>query len=98
MKPGYKTTEFWLTAAVHMLTMFMAAGIFPDTHVVAKVCAFALSALAQLGYTMARAKSKAAPGTAEPVNSGSFFIQDAGTVTRTTVEGATTTLMPKGKK
>lgn len=59
VKPGYKSSEFWLTLFVHLLTAFVAAGILPETHVAVKVASFALSALAHLGYTSARAKLKA---------------------------------------
>ena len=31
-KPGYKTTEFYLTVAAGVVGAFLSAGIVPDTH------------------------------------------------------------------
>ena len=60
MTPGYKTTEFYLTLLVHLLTFFTASGILPSTHWAIKVAAFVMSALAQAGYTYGRSLVKSA--------------------------------------
>jgi hypothetical protein len=57
-KPGYKTSEFWMTLASQLVAAFLAAGIVPDTHVAVKVAAFVAAALSSLGYTVARASAK----------------------------------------
>jgi len=59
-KPGWQTTEFWLTLLVHLLTFLVQANIFPETHWAVKVATLALSGLAQLGYTSSRATVKTA--------------------------------------
>jgi len=58
MKPGYKTTEFWLTLAVVTLAAWKSSGLFADESVTMQVIAVALAVLAALGYTAVRAKVK----------------------------------------
>lgn len=58
VKPGYQSTEFWLTALAHVLTLLVMSGAFPSESVWEKVAAFALSALAQLGYSVSRGIAK----------------------------------------
>jgi hypothetical protein len=62
MKPGFRTTEFWGTAFVHLLTLFLASGVLPESHWAVKAAAFAASALAQLGYSYGRGLSKSTGG------------------------------------
>lgn len=58
MKPGFKTTEFWLSVAAAVLGAFMASGsIVPDS-TTAQVVGLASSALVALGYTGARLSLK----------------------------------------
>lgn len=57
-KPGYKTTEFWLTLLMHLVTALLLSGAFPDTHMVVKAATLVASVLAQLGYTAARVRLK----------------------------------------
>jgi hypothetical protein len=57
-KPGYKTTEWWGTLVVHLLTALTASGVFPDTHWIMKAAAFLASAVAQLGYNNSRGLAK----------------------------------------
>lgn len=55
-KPGYKTTEFWLSTVATLCGLLYASGVIaPDgTGTVEKVVALVVSVLASLGYTAAR--------------------------------------------
>lgn len=56
-KPGYKTTEFWMSAVATIVGLVMASGaIQHDTTL--QVMGFVVSALSQLGYTGARVATK----------------------------------------
>lgn len=59
MKPGYKTTEFWLTAAV-VGCAFAYVGFHPANagSVWSDVSAIVLACLAAIGYTSGRQKAK----------------------------------------
>jgi hypothetical protein len=62
-KPGYKSTEFWITLCVTLASLAWGAG-FVDPEGVSnadKVFGFVCSAAAALGYTISRglAKTKA---------------------------------------
>tara|TARA_R110000824_G_scaffold276733_1_gene465137 strand:- start:289 stop:477 length:189 start_codon:yes stop_codon:yes gene_type:complete len=58
MKPGFKTTEFWLSVGAAVLGGFMASGyILPDS-TTAQIVGLASSALVALGYTGARLSLK----------------------------------------
>lgn len=57
-KPGFKTSEFWLTLAATVVGMLIASGAFADATAVGKVLAFAASVLGGLGYTWSRASVK----------------------------------------
>ncbi len=59
-KPGWKTSEFWLTTATLLMGQFYASGVIGDGGTVPKIAAFVCSALGLLGYQVARAKAKAA--------------------------------------
>ena len=59
-KPGYKTTEFWLTFAAMLLSMLFAAGIFGEQSAVYKVLEVGAAVLAGLGYTVTRGAVKMA--------------------------------------
>lgn len=64
-KPGYKTTEFWLTVLAILAGLFVAAGFLPAEHVAVKIAGFIVSALATLGYQLGRASvKKASPAIA----------------------------------
>ena len=60
MKPGYRSTEFWLALFAQLLAAFLAAGVLPETHMAVKVAAFIAAALAALGYTASRTALKKA--------------------------------------
>ena len=60
-KPGYKTTEFWLTVLVTGCSLLWGAGVVdPDSAATGtdKVFGFVVSALAALGYTVSRGLAK----------------------------------------
>ena len=60
VKPGYKTSEFWLSTAATLLGALFASGVVSDGGQLAKVLGLVTSLLAALGYTVARTKAKAA--------------------------------------
>lgn len=67
MKPGYKTTEFWLSSIAMLVLMLGASGVFGASSTVGQIVAFAGQALAALGYTWTRgAVKKAEAGVAKP--------------------------------
>jgi hypothetical protein len=55
VKPGYKTTEFWLKVAALVLTALFASGAIPTSGPLATVTAIAATMLGALGYTVSRA-------------------------------------------
>ncbi len=59
VKPGYKTTEFWLTAVAQVVSVLVASGIVPTEGPWAQAVALVTGVLATLGYQAGRAKVKA---------------------------------------
>jgi hypothetical protein len=59
-KPGYKTTEFWLTLLAMVLSMLFAAGVFGEQSTVYRVLEVGAAVLAGLGYTVTRGGVKKA--------------------------------------
>ena len=60
-KPGYKTTEFWLSLLATALGFVLASGALDaagEDSWIAKLVGGAVAALAALGYTAGRAKVK----------------------------------------
>ncbi len=66
MKPGYKTTEYWLSVVVVVLGLLASSGLFGPDHWAAKAIALVTSALAAMGYTASRAKVKQADSLGKP--------------------------------
>jgi hypothetical protein len=58
-KPGWRTSEFWLSTAAVIMSQLYASGVIGDSSAVGKVAALVVSILAALGYTVARTKAKA---------------------------------------
>ena len=58
VKPGYKTTEFWMTAGATVVGLAIASGIVPDTGMWPKIVALVVSAFAAMGYTVSRTAVK----------------------------------------
>tara|TARA_R110000824_G_scaffold105995_6_gene250574 strand:+ start:1370 stop:1582 length:213 start_codon:yes stop_codon:yes gene_type:complete len=61
-KPGYKTTEFWLSAAAMLIGLAYGSGLLAEagTSGIEKSVAFVAAALAALGYSASRGSVKAA--------------------------------------
>ena len=57
-KPGYKTTEFWLSSLALILGVVLASGAIPEGGIAAQVVGGLLSLLASLGYTASRTSIK----------------------------------------
>lgn len=58
VKPGYKTSEFWLTAAVAVIGLLMASGVIAPGSTFDKIIGIASSALAAMGYSASRGSVK----------------------------------------
>ena len=58
VKPGYKTSEFWLTLGATLAGFVIASGAVPETGVWGKVAALVTAAFAALGYTVSRGLAK----------------------------------------
>ena len=54
MKPGYKTTEFWLSLAAVAVGALLVAGVLPNEGASTQVVGLIEAALVALGYTGAR--------------------------------------------
>jgi hypothetical protein len=54
-KPGYKTTEFWLSLAAMLIGALLAADVFPSDSPVLKILGVVSSILGALGYQVSRA-------------------------------------------
>jgi hypothetical protein len=59
VKPGIKTSEFWLSLLATAIGAGVATGLIPSSGEAAKVAAFATMVLAALGYTVMRSQVKA---------------------------------------
>ncbi len=57
VKPGYKTTEFWLSAIATLVGLVMASGASVDGPI-AQGLGFAAAALSAAGYSVSRGMSK----------------------------------------
>lgn len=58
-KPGWKTTEFWLSGAATLLSMLFASGVIGTGTMADKIAGLAALALTTLGYTVSRGMAKA---------------------------------------
>lgn len=58
MKPGVKTTEFWLALIAAIVFALLSTGVFPVESVAGKVVAIAGLALTALGYGAMRTATK----------------------------------------
>lgn len=58
-KPGYKTTEFWMTLVSDLLNAAVASGAVPSKGPWRQIVSTASVALAALGYSGFRANVKA---------------------------------------
>lgn len=53
-KPGYKTTEFWLSLAAILVGAAFASNVFPAESGGEKILGLAATVLTTLGYTVSR--------------------------------------------
>lgn len=58
-KPGYKSTEFWLTVAAQVVGLLAASGAIAGESSWGRLVGLAGMILAQLGYTYSRGMVKA---------------------------------------
>jgi hypothetical protein len=54
MKPGYKTTEFWLSTVAALVGIVMASGLVADDSAVTQILGAVMAVLSGMGYTAAR--------------------------------------------
>lgn len=57
-KPGYKTTEFWLTLVAMIITALYSSGLLDMTPKIAGVIGLVATVLTALGYTVVRGSVK----------------------------------------
>ena len=55
VKPGFKTTEFWLTSLAAIVGMVIASGAVPEAGLAGQIIGGAAAVLGQLGYSVSRA-------------------------------------------
>lgn len=58
LKPGYRTTEFWLSTVACLVGLLLASGALPASGTAVEVVGLIASALSAMGYSIARGKSK----------------------------------------
>ncbi len=59
-KPGYKSTEFWLSLAASLLGLAFSSGLIGAGGTAEKIAGLAASVLGALGYAVSRGMTKAA--------------------------------------
>lgn len=71
-KPGYKSSEWYLSVAAAILGALLASGVLPDDSLWMKLAGLATSLLATLGYQVNRAfvKNGAAKASAFAASNG----------------------------
>ena len=58
MKPGWKTSEFWLTLIANVGSILILSGALPNEHVAVQVIAGIVAGLSNLGYGISRGLAK----------------------------------------
>jgi hypothetical protein len=77
-KPGYKTTEFWLSLLATLLGFLLASGVMdtvPADSWIAKLIGGLVAVLATLGYSASRAKVKSALPTGQAGSTGAEQVE-----------------------
>jgi len=64
MKPGYKTTEFYLTILSIVCGLLMSSGLIMDGGTAHQIIGILAAALASAGYGLARGLAKGGKGDA----------------------------------
>jgi hypothetical protein len=62
LKAGYKTTEFWMSAAAAVAGLLIASGIVAEGSTTMQVIGLIASMLTAMGYTVVRGKAKSETG------------------------------------
>jgi hypothetical protein len=57
-KPGYRTTEFWLSAAASLVGLLLASGALAPESGWSRAAGLLASALAAMGYSVSRGAAK----------------------------------------
>jgi len=65
-KPGWKTTEFWLSTVATVVGLALASGAVPETGTPATIAGAVVAILAALGYTVTRGGVKKAAEKTPP--------------------------------
>lgn len=68
-RPGWKTTEFWLSALASIVGLLMASGIVGDGSIVAQALGMIATALASAGYAGSRGLTKGSEAKANAIRS-----------------------------
>lgn len=71
VKPGYKTTEFWLSLAATILSALFASGALTNNTALA-IAGMAATVLTALGYKVSRAMVKSAASAQLPAATATF--------------------------
>jgi len=62
MKPGYKTTEYWMSVATALVGLMVALGVLEpegaDSPALLKIVGGGMAGVASLGYSLARGLAK----------------------------------------
>ena len=64
MKPGWKTTEFWLSLVAVLVGAVVASGVVPETGPWSQVIGIVSTVLGALGYSVTRGFAKTAAANA----------------------------------
>lgn len=58
MKPGYKTTEFWMAALASCVGLMMTSGVFASESIWTQGLGLIAAGLASAGYAVSRGVAK----------------------------------------
>lgn len=58
MKPGYKTSEFWIVLFINIISSAVAVGLVPTTGVYAQIAALIMMLATTYGYNAGRVSLK----------------------------------------
>lgn len=66
-KPGYKTSEFWLSVVAAIVGLLMASGVVGEGSMWAQALGMVSTALAAAGYATSRGITKGSEAKAEAI-------------------------------